>query len=209
MPSHPEPTQSSVESARLVRPFMPELDTLRGVAVIGVLLLHAFYWRYGDLSFGRWARIFMALTRPGWLGVNLFFVLSGLLITGILLDSKSRPHFYRRFYTRRALRILPPYYGLLVLLLVLRSSSAAFVGLSFVYLANMTSFFGVACDYGPLWSLAVEEHFYILWPTVVRKLTMRRLAWVSASIVVLVPVFRAVAFSVGWGGIGLVHLVCC
>jgi peptidoglycan/LPS O-acetylase OafA/YrhL len=201
MPSHPEPTESSVESAGLLRPFMPELDTLRGIAVIGVLLLHAFYWQYAGLSFGRLSRIFLVLTGPGWLGVNLFFVLSGFLITGILLDSRNRPNFYRRFYTRRALRILPPYYGLLVLLLVLRSSSAAFVGLSFVYLANMTGFFGVACDYGPLWSLAVEEHFYILWPTVVRKLTMRRLAWVSASIVVLVPVLRAIAFSLGGGGL--------
>jgi peptidoglycan/LPS O-acetylase OafA/YrhL len=201
MPLHSGHSENSDESAGLIRPFMPELDTLRGIAVLGVLLLHGFYWQYAGFSFGRLARIFVLLTGPGWLGVNLFFVLSGFLITGILLDSKNRPNFYRRFYTRRALRILPAYYGLLILLLVLRSSSAAFVGLSFVYLANMTGFFGVACDYGPLWSLAVEEHFYILWPTVVRKVTMKRLAWVSASIMVLVPVLRGVAFSVGWGGL--------
>jgi len=139
----------------------------------------------------------MAATQPGWLGVNLFFVLSGFLITGILLDSKNKPHFYRRFYTRRALRILPAYYLLLILLLLLRTASAAFVGLSFVYLANMTVFFGVACDYGPLWSLAVEEHFYILWPTVVRNLTVRRLTLISASIVVLIPVLRAMSFALG------------
>jgi peptidoglycan/LPS O-acetylase OafA/YrhL len=144
---------------------MPELDTLRGVAVLGVLLLlllHAFYWRYAGLSFGPWARRFLAATQPGSTGVNLFFVFSGFLIMGILLDSKDKPHFYRRFYTRRALRILPAYYSLLILLLLLRTSSVAFVGLSFFYLANMTDFFGVASDYGPLWSLAVEEHFYIL-----------------------------------------------
>ena len=89
---------------------MPELDTLRGVAVLGVLLLlllHAFYWRYAGLSFGPWARRFLAATQPGSTGVNLFFVFSGFLIMGILLDSKDKPHFYRRFYTRRALRILP------------------------------------------------------------------------------------------------------
>jgi len=176
---------------------MPELDTLRGIAVLGVLLLHAFYWQYGSSSFGPWAGKLLNATRYGWTGVNLFFVLSGFLITGILLDSKDKPHFYRRFYTRRALRILPAYYALLTLLLLLRTSSAAFVGLSFVYLANMTTFFGVACDYGPLWSLAVEEHFYILWPTVVRRVTMRHLAFVSASLVVVVPLMRAVSFALG------------
>jgi peptidoglycan/LPS O-acetylase OafA/YrhL len=72
------------------------------------------------------------------------------------------------------------------------------VGLSFVYLANMTSFFGVACDYGPLWSLAIEEHFYILWPAVVRTLTRRRLAWVSVSLVILIPALRATSFALGY-----------
>jgi peptidoglycan/LPS O-acetylase OafA/YrhL len=181
----------------LIRPFMPELDTLRGIAVIAVLMLHAFFWQYSGFSFGRWSALFLKATSPGGYGVNLFFVLSGFLITGILLDSKDRPHYYRRFYTRRALRILPPYYALLVLLLVLRSSSAAFVGLSFIYLSNLTGFFGVACDYGPLWSLAVEEHFYLVWPLVARNLTQRLLASVCASLLVLVPIFRAVSFALG------------
>ena len=196
--SDPENAQNSAApEEKLVRPFMPELDMLRGIAVLGVLLLHAFSWQYGGLSFGPWARGWLHATQPGWTGVNLFFVLSGFLITGILLDSKDKPHFYRRFYTRRALRILPAYYLLLILLLLLRTSSAAFVGLSFVYLANMTDFFGISCDYGPLWSLAVEEHFYILWPAVVRKVTMRQIALVSASIVVVVPLMRAVSFALG------------
>jgi peptidoglycan/LPS O-acetylase OafA/YrhL len=177
---------------------MPELDTVRGIAVLGVVLLHAFNWQYAGLSFGPWARRFMATTQPGWMGVNLFFVLSGFLITGILLDSKGKPYFYQRFYTRRVLRILPAYYLLLILLLLLRTSSAAFVGLSFVYLANMTHFFGVACDYGPLWSLAVEEHFYILWPTVVRNLTARGLTLISTSIVTLIPLLRATSFALGY-----------
>ena len=179
---------------------MPELDTLRGIAVLGVLFLHGFYWQFAGLSFGRVARAFLNLTQPGWIGVNLFFVLSGFLITGILLDSKNRPYYYRRFYTRRALRILPPYYALLILLLLLRSASPAFVGLSFIYLANVTNFFGVACDYGPLWSLAVEEHFYIAWPAVVRKVTTQQLAWVAMFIVVIVPALRAISFAIGWRG---------
>ena len=194
------PATGASDSARgtdLIRPFMPELDTLRGIAVLGVLFLHGFYWQYAHFLFGHVARTFLNLTQPGWIGVNLFFVLSGFLITGILVDSKDRPHYYRRFYTRRALRILPPYYALLILLLLLHTASAAFVGLSFVYLANVTNLFGVACDYGPLWSLAVEEHFYIAWPAVVRKLTTRHLAWAAMFIVVGVPVLRSISFAMG------------
>src|SRR3974390_2208171 len=195
MPSTDSPTARSTQPGPVIRPFMPELDTLRGIAVVGVVLLHGIYSSYSGLSFGPIGRTIVTLTQPGWIGVNLFFVLSGFLITGILLDSKKRPNYYRRFYTRRALRILPAYYLLLILLLLLRSSSAAFVGLSFVYLSNLTYFFGVPCDYGPLWSLAVEEHFYIAWPAVVRWMSMRRLALVSACIVVGVPILRAVSFS--------------
>jgi peptidoglycan/LPS O-acetylase OafA/YrhL len=187
----------------LIRPVMPELDAIRGIAVVAVLLLHAFSWQYAGLHFGTLARIFLVATQPGWLGVNLFFVLSGFLITGILLDSKRNPHFYRSFYTRRALRILPPYYALLLLLLLLHSSSFGFVGLSFVYLANLTTLFGIACGYGPLWSLAVEEHYYIFWPAVVHKLTSRRLAAVSLGIAVFVPILRAACFHWGWGRDGL------
>jgi peptidoglycan/LPS O-acetylase OafA/YrhL len=83
------------------------------------------------------------------------------------------------------------------MLVLLRSSSPAFVGLSFVYLANVTDFFGVACDYGPLWSLAVEEHFYILWPTVVHRLTKRRLAWIAAFIAIVIPLLRGISFALG------------
>ena len=65
----------------------------------------------------------LTATQPGWLGVNLFFVLSGFLITGILVDSKTRPDFYKRFYGRRALRILPAYYLLLLVLGILGQAS--------------------------------------------------------------------------------------
>jgi len=186
-------------SAGLIRSSMPELDTIRGIAVLGVLFLHGFEWQYGGMHFSRPAALFIAATQPGSLGVDLFFVLSGFLITGILVDSQSSQRFYSRFYTRRALRILPVYYLLLALLLVLHSSSLQFVGLSFIYLANMTGFFGVACDYGPLWSLAVEEHFYLLWPMVVHRLNKARIAAVAIGIMVFVPVLRLVCFNLGWG----------
>ena len=187
----------------LIRPVMPELDSVRGIAITGVLLLHAFYWQYSSFQFSGLPRLFMLATAPGWLGVNLFFVLSGFLITGILLDSKEKPQYFRRFYIRRALRILPAYYLLLILLAVLHSSSWSFIGLSFVYLANVTGLFGVPADYGPLWSLAVEEHYYIFWPAIVYKLTRRHLAIVTVGICLLIPVLRAVFFHLGYtAGLG-------
>ena len=181
----------------LLRRFMPELDVLRGIAVLGVLFYHGFRAEYGELPFTGLRRFAVMATQPGALGVNLFFVLSGFLITGILLDSQHRPDYYRRFYARRALRILPAYYSLLVLLLFLHQASPAFVGLSFIYLSNVTGFFGVAMDYHPLWSLAVEEHYYIVWPSVVRQLKARYLAIFSLTLCVLVPAARAVAFRYG------------
>ena len=182
----------------LLRRFMPELDLLRGVAVLGVLFFHGFRAGYGDLPFTGVRKLFILATEPGALGVNLFFVLSGFLITGILFDSRSRPDYYRRFYTRRALRILPAYYSLLILLGILHQASGAFLGLSFIYLSNVTTLFGVTMDYHPLWSLAVEEHYYIVWPSVVRKLRARTLAIFSLSICILIPIARAVAFHYGY-----------
>lgn len=182
----------------LVRASMPELDTLRGVAILGVLFLHGFYWQYSGFHFAGVERLFFLATKPGWLGVNLFFVLSGFLITGILLDSRSRPAYYRRFYTRRALRILPAYYALLLLLFFLRQASAAYLGLSFIYLANITVLFGVANDYGPLWSLAVEEHYYIVWPAFVRRLSAPQVAWLAFAVCLGEPVLRAAAFRLGY-----------
>jgi peptidoglycan/LPS O-acetylase OafA/YrhL len=194
LPANPDP---------LLRPVMPELDSVRGIAVMGVVLLHAFYWQYSSFNLSGLPRLFVQATLCGWLGVNLFFVLSGFLITGILLDSREKPQYFRRFYTRRALRILPAYYLLLIVLAVLHSASAAFLGLSFVYLANVTALFGVAADYAPLWSLAVEEHFYIFWPTVIYKLTRKRLVIVTAAICLLEPVLRAVFFRLGYtAGLG-------
>jgi len=194
IPAKPDP---------LIRPVMPELDSIRGLAITAVLLLHGFYWQYSSFHFNGAAGLFMNVTQAGWLGVNLFFVLSGFLITGILVDSKQKPHYFSRFYTRRALRILPAYYLLLILLAVLHQASASFLGLSFFYLANVTSLFGVAADYGPLWSLAVEEHYYILWPAVVYKVTLKYLAIVTIGLCVLIPALRAIFFRLGYtAGLG-------
>ena len=88
---------------------VPELDGLRAFAILGVILFHC-YPSEGWLSWSRFAG------EAGWMGVDLFFVLSGYLITGILLDTVHRPHYYRNFITRRTLRIFPLYYLCLILL---------------------------------------------------------------------------------------------
>jgi peptidoglycan/LPS O-acetylase OafA/YrhL len=190
---------------KLIRPSMPELDSLRGVAILLVLFFHGFGFQFAGAKLPRLAHLFVVATMPGWVGVNLFFVLSGFLITGILLDSKQHAHFYRRFYTRRALRILPAYYALLLILSVSpltgwfehRQVSWQFIGLSFVYLSNVTVLFGVPMQYGALWSLAVEEHFYLLWPTVIRSLSRRVISFVALAIVVVSPLLRALAYKLG------------
>ena len=181
----------------LVRRFMPELDVLRGIAVLGVLFFHGFRSEYGSLPFTGIRKTLVFATQAGAFGVNLFFVLSGFLITGILLDSRNRADYYRRFYTRRALRILPAYYSLLILLALLHQASPAFLGLSFIYLSNVVSLFGVGNSYHPLWSLAVEEHYYIVWPAVVHKLKPRHLGMVALAICILIPLARAISFHYG------------
>jgi peptidoglycan/LPS O-acetylase OafA/YrhL len=189
---------------------MPELDAIRGIAILLVFWFHGFE-SLSPAATGLpiWERAILTSARQGWIGVNLFFVLSGFLITGILLDSARTSNYYARFYFRRALRILPAYYLLLVALILLghvsfmpRHISLAFAGLSFVYLSNLTPLLGVPMDYGPLWSLAVEEHFYILWPTAVRALARRNLTFLAWSICLIEPVLRVYAVHRGglwWG----------
>jgi len=193
----------------IARPLMPELDTVRGVAILMVFLFHAFEdFVPPPSSTPAWERLLLAAANLGWTGVNLFFVLSGFLITGILLDSADKPRYYSRFYYRRALRILPAYYLLLALLLlvshigfVTRKTSWAFAGLSFIYLSNITPLLGVPRNYAPLWSLAVEEHFYLLWPAAVKRLR-GGLTVAAVLICVCEPVLRAICATRGglwWG----------
>ena len=206
----PRPTASHQP---LLRPRMPELDTLRGIAVSLVVCYHSFGFAYTIHGLSGIPKLLVALTLPGWAGVNLFFVLSGFLITGILLDTKTRPDYYRRFYVRRALRILPLYYAVLVLLLVLartglveRRASWSFLALSAVYLANVTDLLGVPMQYGVLWSLAVEEHFYLLWPGLVRSFSRRNVIVCAAGVGVLCLLLRMLYYVFGFAAGGYTWL---
>jgi peptidoglycan/LPS O-acetylase OafA/YrhL len=187
-----------MDSTGIVRAKMPELDSLRGVAILLVVFYHGFFWSNNLTGLSGPARFFVDLTRFGWLGVNLFFVLSGFLITGILLDSRAQKHYFRRFYVRRALRILPAFYALLLILLFIPSQSRAYLMLSFFYLSNLASLLGIPMTYTMLWSLAVEEHFYFVWPVAARVLSSRALMILAAAIVCIEPLLRARYFVRGW-----------
>lgn len=171
---------------------LPALDGARGIAILLVLFSHAVDFLGPvpkDLPGTHWVEITHILLLPGWGGVDLFFTLSGFLITGILLRSKQSPLYFSSFYARRALRIFPIYYACLTMCLVLAMWSSAFAKYLpgtprervsyFIYLQNWPIFWkswaGMSGLWGAYWSLAVEEQFYLVWPTLVRFFTPRRM----------------------------------
>lgn len=190
----------------------PRLDGLRGLAILLVILYHT--TQYG-LARGPLGAVVTAIPSVGWSGVDLFFVLSGFLITGILLEARRGSSYYRAFYGRRVLRIFPLYYAVLVLFLVVvpRIDVFAYVddfwlpgaereGLWYwLYLSNLQVARAGAWQHQTLditWSLAIEEHFYLLWPFVVRHASERRLLQVCAAAFVGALALRValVAFEV-------------
>jgi peptidoglycan/LPS O-acetylase OafA/YrhL len=178
----------------ILRPKMPELDVLRGIASLSVFFYHGLYYARDFSLFTPIQRRILFAFSPGQFGVNLFFVLSGFLITGLLLDSRARLDYYRRFYVRRALRILPAYYAILLILVLTRTGSSPFLVMSMFYCANLSLLFGIKMSYPVLWSLAVEEQFYLVWPTVVHRITARWLAIVAGAIIIASPISRLVCF---------------
>lgn len=182
-----------------------ELDGLRAFAILPVLLTHFWLYPTGYAFVNR-------LAATGWIGVDLFFVLSGYLITGILWDARESAGYYWKFYVRRVLRIFPLYYLLLLVvfallpllgkgpaLTVVQRDRALYLG----YLANVALVLH-GWQLFPLditWSLAIEEQFYVVWPLVVRRLSARALITTLACAIVLAPVLRSVAllqFHASW-----------
>jgi peptidoglycan/LPS O-acetylase OafA/YrhL len=184
---------------KLIRRHMPELDVLRGLAVLAVIMYHGFYWSNRQIYQRPWQTRFVDATVGGWLGVNLFFILSGFLITGILLDTKPKPNYYKDFYVKRALRILPALCATLVLLVVFFHAQFYAVMVSLFFLVNYALSLGVQGTYPPLWSLAVEEHFYLLWPAVVHRCKSFTIAGIALGLCVVEPVLRYFATSLHLG----------
>jgi peptidoglycan/LPS O-acetylase OafA/YrhL len=182
---------------RTLRGQMPVLDALRGVAIM-LVLAHRF--NVTPDPHALIARVVCAGMEGGWVGVQLFFVLSGFLITGILLDSRQSASYYRSFFARRVLRIFPLYYTVLiaafvVIPLVTHHQPAGYQHQLWlwIYLSNWMSPFGLVVGAFPhFWSLAVEEQFYLVWPFIVRALSPRRLAAVCAALIVIAPAIRIV-----------------
>ncbi|MDM0045115.1 acyltransferase [Variovorax dokdonensis] len=172
------------------------LDGIRGVAILLVLIYHLGNSVGGEFGLPRIFR----LAAFGWVGVDLFFVLSGFLITGILYDSKSHSHFFKNFYMRRALRIFPLYFSALIFLLLLRTAwpslglyGQASDGWLWVYLANVViavQGFGAFGLMDHFWSLAIEEQFYLMWPFVVYALDRRGAMRVALAMCLAAPLLR-------------------
>lgn len=177
-----------------------ELDGIRGIAILFVLLKHGTInatdlsqAAHRNLSFPMHALRWLFDT--GWLGVDLFFILSGYLITGILLDSTERPHYYRNFIVRRALRILPLYYGfLLACFLWARGVPHPHLLWFATYVGNVRVFIDNAWPpiavLAPLWSLQVEEQFYLTFPWVVKETSRRTLTRILIGSIAGALVFR-------------------
>jgi len=205
-----ESSQSQVQRKQTYEPkHLPALDGVRGIAILLVILVHLSAI-LRDMGIQRYLGF-------GWIGVDLFFVLSGFLITRILLDTRNDSRYYQRFYIRRGLRIWPLYYVYLV-------ASILFVHLLGRVFAHSHGDFGSAgppsittplwmylffmqnlywpslfCSKDAMavtWSLCIEEHFYFAWPVCVRNSAVATLKYALAALLVLSPCMRILAIYV-------------
>lgn len=184
---------------------LPALDGVRGLAVFMVLVFHFWQGMHG-LNLPPVLQQAMRLGVLGQKGVDLFFVLSGFLITGILIRTKGSPHYLRTFYVRRILRIFPLCYGVVFACLLagwlfsLPAYSWNKCWWYLLYLQNvgMTFWPGTVGEPGHFWSLAVEEHFYFVWPFVVLLVPQRRLAHFAVGVIALAAVSRIVLLWAGY-----------
>jgi peptidoglycan/LPS O-acetylase OafA/YrhL len=192
-------TSSALAADTFHERYIPALDGIRGIAILAVILHHC---RFLLNPAFRFQYLVVKLLDVGWCGVVLFFVLSGFLITGILLDSRTSPNYFSTFYLRRFLRIFPLYYGYLALV---------FVGLPVLYrliggiypLAHTNAWWYISYVQnfrpntiigdpflGHLWSLAVEEQFYLVWPLLVLIVRPGGLSWICSALIPLSLVIR-------------------
>jgi peptidoglycan/LPS O-acetylase OafA/YrhL len=180
--------------------YIGALDGVRGIAIILVLIYH---FGRDSAAFLNFDHSILRFSAFGWVGVDLFFVLSGFLITGILYDSRHSENYLRNFYVRRVLRIFPLYYGAIVLLIVFSYMwpgrgvmNPHSIPWLVAYLSNvLIALEGWWAIGGPLahwWSLAVEEHFYLVWPFILLWGTRLQLIAVASALVLAAPILRTI-----------------
>ena len=202
--SIPVPVRDTPALPRAGHAHVPALDGVRGIAALLVLGFH-FAQHFSEQASGLWVPLFR-VAPLGQTGVDLFFVLSGFLITGILLRDRHRAGALPRFYVRRSLRLLPLYVGVLAIVFFV----APALGMAepvdwgrawyfWVYLQNLPATFHWPLQ-GPghFWSLAVEEHFYLLWPLIVWQLSERALARLCGGLVLLAIAVRVALLALGY-----------
>ena len=209
---------------------MLALDGVRGIAVLLVLAYHGAREYAPTTEKYALVNLLRTACSIGWCGVDLFFVLSGFLITGILYRSKSRPAYFRNFYARRILRIFPLYYLILAGSLVygvVRLSlgySGSWQGLAggelalWTYTTNLAVGFSgrwtasqpvPGAEFSHFWSLAIEEQFYLVWPLVVYTLSRRRAMTCCAAMAVCALMLRVGLLAAGAPAVSIFVLTLC
>ncbi len=185
------------------------IDGLRGIAIALVMAYHFRTIGPNPELKSTVEQVFNGLVGSGWIGVDLFFVISGFLITGILLRMKDSPHYYRKFWIRRALRILPLYFVFLAIVLFtlpivdknwqqIKGEVSPWWYLTF--LSNL--FYSIRGNWvsgalDPTWSISIEEQFYWIWPLAVAALSRSKLRSVCISLMAFAFCLR---FGIwGWG----------
>ena len=215
MLTSPDVSANGTAFRTALRLHLPALDGLRGVAILAVLCFHLTDILGVSASSSWIDRGVHKVFAQGWMGVDLFFVLSGLLITGVLLDAEGTSHYFRNFYMRRVLRIFPLYYAVvgfyLVILPIIAPRISAEYGVVvgnpiyyWLYFSNHAIAQGLAGGkqqfvgvLGPTWSLGVEEQFYLVWPLLVYFLSRRGMVRACVGAVAMAIALRIVLLSSG------------
>jgi peptidoglycan/LPS O-acetylase OafA/YrhL len=188
-------------------PHVHSLDGIRGLAALAVVFHHCFSADIPSFLWSSPTRVVSAIASYCYLGVDLFFVLSGYLITSLLLLDRHHAGYYRNFYIKRAFRILPPLFLILLLIEPIFHFPWQTILLTLFFVANFSYTLGYP-EIGPFWSLAIEEQFYLLWPTVVRHLRPRIMLRVLQALIVLTILLRLLGELIHHGNPHLTMLHC-